>query len=114
MCPKTIDARTVLAEENIEKRRVGMEIMLANGGAGLLEQLGAREIDRDTDPMIGTLYVADLPDAPATKLLHVRCGTGREFVLFVDPKATTALEGNASTYEGISPRELREMMQART
>ena len=102
-------AREVLAEENVETRRAGMEIL---GWDAMLVELGASTIDTDPDPEIGTLVEVDLPDAPRSRFVRVRCATGRSFALPVPQEMRTALEANAWTY-GIEPHELRAM-QVRT
>lgn len=102
-------AREVLAETNAERRRAGMEII---GWDAALREIGARTIDVDADPQIGALVEVDLPDAPRSRFIRVRCATGRDFALPVPQEMRTALEANAWTY-GIAPHELRAM-QVRT
>lgn len=106
----TLDPRAVLAHSNVEIRRAGMEII---GWDRALRDLSPRIVDEDPDPMIGTLLRCDLPGAPGSQFLRVRCGTGRDFVLPVPREMTTALEANAWTYPGLTPEQLR-LMQART
>jgi hypothetical protein len=76
--PATLDMQTALTWENVEQRRAAAEII---GWARILEVLPHRVIDTDADPQIGTLLEVDLPGAPASRFLRVRCGTGRDFVL---------------------------------
>jgi hypothetical protein len=102
-------ASVVFQDENAERRRAGLEIL---GWTSVLEELGARTIDEDPDPMIGTLLEVDLPDAPGARFVRVRCGTGRDFALPVPPELETAAEANAWTY-GIDAVALRAM-QMRT
>ena len=71
-----------------------------------------RTIDADPDPQIGTLIAVDLPDAPDSRFLRVRCATGRDFALPVPREVTTALAANAWTY-GIEPLDLKQL-QARS
>lgn len=106
----SVTAREVLAVTNIEQRRAGMEII---GWDKAIAELGATVVDQDEDPQIGILLRCDLPGAPGSQFLRVRCGTGRDFVLPVPPGLTTALAANAWTYPGLSPEQLR-LMQART
>ena len=105
----SVTARDVLAEPNTEQRRAGMEII---GWDRAIEELHAVTVDVDDDPQIGTLLRCDLPDAPGSQFLKVRCGTGRTFVLPIPPTVKTALEANAWTYD-LPPDVLRKM-QART
>jgi len=102
-------ASEVLAEENVEKRRAGIEIL---GWDAVLDELDARVIDTDEDPQIGTLVEVDLPDSPGSRFVRVRCATGRDFAIPVPRDMKTALEANALTY-GLAPHELRAM-QCRT
>ena len=98
-------ASEVLAEQNAETRRAGMEIL---GWDAVLAELGARTIDTDADPQIGTLIEVDLPDSPKSRFIRVKCATGRWFALPVPQEMKTALEANAWTY-GLTPLELRSM-----
>jgi hypothetical protein len=84
-----------LSWPNIEQRRAAAEIL---GWAKILDALKAKSIDKDSDPQIGELFVADLPDSPGQKFLRVRCGTGRDFCLPVAPHLMTALAANAWTF----------------
>lgn len=66
MDPKSITAKEVLTEKNIETRAAGMEII---GWANLLSDLDAKEVDKDDDPMIGTLYSVELPGLDGRHLI---------------------------------------------
>lgn len=90
-----LDPKAALTHPNVEQRRAAAEII---GWSRVLEAVGARVVDEDRDPQIGTLLEADLPDAPASRFLRVRCGTGRDFVLPVPQGMRDALEANAWTY----------------
>ena len=85
-----------LTHTNIEQRRAACEIL---GWAKILAQLKAQTIDVDRDPEIGTLLRVDLPDAPGSQFLRVRCGTGREFVLPIPGNIKTARAANAWTWD---------------
>ena len=98
-----VDVRAVLADRNVERRRAGMEIV---GWNKALAALHATTVDADPNPEIGTLLRCDLPDAPGSLFLRVRCGTGREFVLPVPEDVKTAAEANAWTY-GLTSSQLR-------
>lgn len=91
----SLDPRTALTHTNVEQRRAAAEII---GWSRVLDAVGAVVINEDKDPMIGTLLEADLPDAPGSRFLRVRCGTGRDFVLPVPREMRDALEANAWTY----------------
>jgi hypothetical protein len=106
--PDKLDVTAALNWQNIEQRRAAAEII---GWKRILDTLPHRIIDADKDPYIGTLMEVDLPDSPKEKFLRVRCGTGRDFVLPVDPKSKTALEANARTYR-LKPNEYK--LEART
>jgi len=93
--PASLKAETALSWPNIEQRRAAAEIL---GWAKILDALKAKSIDKDSDPQIGELFVADLPDSPGQKFLRVRCGTGRDFCLPVAPHLMTALAANAWTF----------------
>ena len=94
--PSSLDPKTALTWTNVEQRRVAAEII---GWKRVLESVSARVVDEDIDSSIGTLLEADLPDAPGSKFLRVRCGTGRTFVLPVPNEMRTALQANAWTYD---------------
>lgn len=89
-------ANEMLHWENIEQRRAGCSMM---GWARILKEISAKVIDKDPNPLIGTLVEADIPDSGKERFLIVECGTGRKgIVLPVSPKAKTAHEANASTW----------------
>ena len=98
-----LDPATALTWPNVEQRNAAAEII---GWARILEQLKPSTIDTDRDPEIGTLLRVDLPDAPNSRFLRVRCGTGREFVLPVPAEMETARQANAWTY-GLKPDEYK-------
>jgi len=86
---------TAITWGNIEQRRAACEII---GWDNILDQLNARSIDRDADPMIGELVEVNIPDVGREKFLRVLCGTGRRFALPVPPTMQTALQANAWTF----------------
>lgn len=104
-----VDPKLALTWENVEERRALCEIL---GWERVLSTLSPTTVDTDPDPEIGTLIRVDLPDAPGSQFLKVRCGTGRTFVLPVPENMETALEANAWTF-GISPEDL-QMLEVRT
>jgi len=95
----SITPEIALKWENIEQRRCACEIL---GWENILDQLNPESINKDDDPMIGELLEADLPGSGKERFLKVQCGTGRTFVLPVDPSCKTALEANLWTY-GLEP-----------
>ena len=99
-----LTATEALGVENLDQRSAACEIL---GWARILEELPHRVIDTDADPQIGQLIHVDLPDAPASPFLRVRCATGRDFALPVPAEMRTALDANAWTYPGISAAEMR-------
>ena len=101
--PSSVDPKLALTWRNIEQRRALAEIL---GWARVLEEVQAKEIDRDVDPQIGTLIETDLPDSPNQKFLRVKCGTGREFVIPVPSEMRTARQANAWTY-GLESNQLK-------
>lgn len=90
-----LDPKVALTHQNVELRRIAAEII---GWSRVLASVPNRVIDTDPDPQIGKLLEVDLPDAPGSKFLEVRCGTGRTFCLPVPDEMTTALQANAWTY----------------
>ncbi|MFZ5667996.1 MAG: DUF6745 domain-containing protein [Pseudomonadota bacterium] len=97
---KWIERREVTPQEaltwpNVEERRVACELL---GWETILQQLDARTIDKDEDPMIGELVRVRIPDIGEEQFLRVTCGTGRRFALPVPPDMKTALQANAWTY----------------
>jgi hypothetical protein len=92
---RDLTAQEALSVANVEERRAACEIL---GWERVLDDLGARSLDEDA-PEIGTLYECDLPDAPQSRFLKVRCGTGRTFVLPVPNTVHTAIAANAWTYD---------------
>jgi hypothetical protein len=98
----------VFTHPDLERRRALAEIV---GWAKVLARMPTHVIDRHADPMIGTLLECDLPDAPGSRFLKVRCGTGRDFVLCVPRGVRTALQANSWTY-GLNAAEYR--LEART
>jgi hypothetical protein len=103
--PASVDPLEALTTTNLEKRRACAEII---GWARIIAALNPRVIDTDPDPEIGELLEVDLPDAPKSRFLRVRCGTGRTFVLGAHPAAKTALEANARSYR-LKPQELKKL-----
>jgi hypothetical protein len=91
-----LTAKTAITWPNIEQRRAACEII---GWAKILKELDAKVINKDDDPMIGTLLEVDLPDSGKERFIHVLCGTGREFAIPVPRDCgNTALAANAWTY----------------
>lgn len=98
-----LDPKTALTWQNIEQRHAAANIL---GWDKVLASVASRTVDKNRDPMIGTLIEADLPDAPNSKFLKVRCATGRDFVLAVPAEMKTAREANAWTWR-LKPNELK-------
>jgi hypothetical protein len=88
-------AKELLAWKNIEQRRCGFELI---GWDSILVELKAVMIDSNQNPEIGDLYEVDLPDSGKERFIKVLCGTGRSFVIPVDPTCNTALEAQAWSY----------------
>jgi hypothetical protein len=99
----SLDPKIALTDPSVERRRAAAEII---GWSKILRLLPNKTIDIDPDPQIGTLIDVDLPDAPSSRFLLVRCATGRDFALPVPRECTTALAANGWTY-GIEPFELK-------
>jgi hypothetical protein len=93
--PGVLTPQLALTHQNIEQRRAACEIL---GWTKILRELNAKTVDENKDPEIGTLLRVDLPEAPASQFLRVRCGTGREFVLPVPAEMRSAKQANAWTY----------------
>ena len=101
-------AKEALTWPNIEQRRCAAEIV---GWAAIMNELKPRVIDTD-DPEIGELLEVDLPEAPKSRFLRVRCGTGRLFCLPVPVEMKTALEANCWTYD--VPPDVIKSLEIRT
>jgi len=86
-----LSAAKVLAEPNMEMRRAGIDIM---GWNRILSELGGH-IVADAAPEVGILYDVFLPDAGASRLLKVKCGTGREFAVVVPNTCNTPFEAQS-------------------
>ena len=97
-------AKEMLFWKNIEQRRAGCSML---GWSKILKEINAKVIDKDNNPMVGTLMEADIPDSGIERFLVVECGTGRKgIVLPVSREANTALEANASTW-GLKPDQYK-------
>jgi hypothetical protein len=90
-----VDPTLALTWPGIEQRRALVEII---GWERVLGSVPTRIVQELRDPSIGTLLECDLPGAPQSRFLRVRCGTGRMFVLPVPRECRTAREANAWTY----------------
>jgi hypothetical protein len=88
-------AKELLEWENIEQRRCGFELI---GWDKLLYELDAKTIDKNSNEEIGELIEINLPNSGKERFLKVRCGTGRFFVLPVEPSCKTALDAQAWSY----------------
>ena len=110
MNKESLTPEMALGQENTEMRRAACEIL---GWNKILDQLNYRLIEEDEDPMIGRLVEVDLPDAGAERFLMVRCGTGRDFAIPVDPLCNTALAAQAWSY-GLSSEEFGDGPDIRT
>ena len=88
--------KMALETSNVEQRRCAVEII---GWEKILATLPHKVIDKDKDPMIGTLLEVNLPDAPNSRFLRVVCGTARDFVLPVPQECKTALAAQAAMYQ---------------
>jgi len=106
--PSAMNPSKIITWENIEQRRAGIEIMGGWSTVLRLPELGARIIDEDSDPRVGTLIEVTLPglDAPE-QFIWVQCGTGREFSLCVPHKCTTAREAQAWLRPGMTVKKAK-------
>ena len=96
-------AKEMLHWENVEQRRAGCAMM---GWARILNEIDAKVIDKNENPMIGTLIEADIPDSGKERFLIVKCGTGRDGIALPVPRhVNTAHEANASTWGYESPTQ---------
>jgi hypothetical protein len=99
----SLDPKTALTWPNVEQRRAAAEII---GWKRVIDSLRPTIVDVDGDPEIGVLMRVDLPDAPGSQFLKVRCGTKREFCLPVPAEMRTARQANAWTFQ-LEPNELQ-------
>ncbi len=93
--PASLTPTVALTWEHVEQRRVAIQHL---GYDAVLSACNAREIDVDPDPLHGRLIEVDLPlgDEPVrARFLRAMCGTGREFVIPVDPSCQTVLGAQA-------------------
>ena len=107
--PKSLTAKAALTWPNVEQRRAACEILTWKR---VLEELNCITIDEDSDPEIGKLVQANIPDIGKEKFLIVQCGTKRTFALPVPPTMKTALEANCWTYN-VEPNVLK-LLEVRT
>lgn len=91
---ESLTAQAALTWANIEQRRAACEIV---GWINILQELKAKTIEQDEDPMIGELVEVEI-EGSRERFLRVQCGTGREFALPVPPTVKTALQANAWTF----------------
>jgi hypothetical protein len=110
--PTEINPHDALMEKNVELRRTAIEIV---GWKRIIEQLDAKVIDHNPDPMIGDLLEANLPfdrwgsrGTTRCRFLRARCGTGRTIVLCVPNDFNRADEANAWT-QGITVAQLKKL-----
>ena len=84
---KSLDAKTALAQQNMEQRRVACEIV---GWNNILLELKAKRIDKHDNPFVGELLEVELPDIGREVFLKVKCPTGRDFAMPVPPHIKTS------------------------
>jgi len=101
--PTSLTPQKALKTNDVEQRRCAVEIL---GWEKILAILPHRVLDTDRDPMIGSLIEVDLPDAPKTRFIRVKCGTERDFVLPVPNDCKTALQAQAQMYQ-LSEKDIR-------
>lgn len=85
---------------NMEQRNAACEIRgWDNMNLLNMPELGAKILDEDADPIIGTLFSVQLPDAEGRdKFLRARCGTGRMFTIPVSRDIKSALEAQSKIW----------------
>lgn len=105
-----LDPAVALTHPQVEQRRAAAEII---GWANVLERLHPRVLDRHHDPMVGELLSVDLPDAPDSRFLRVRCGTGRDFCLPVPQEHRTAKAAQVWLWDGLTENEF-DQLEVRT
>lgn len=93
--PDSVDPSLALNWGNIEERRCLAEII---GWDKVVDQLDSKVVDKNPDPMIGTLIEVDLPDSGKERFLRAFCATGVAVVLPVPSDVETAWQANAWTY----------------
>ncbi len=90
-----LKAVDIMKMTNVEQRRIAMELI---GWDKMLAQLGAKIVDKNKNPQIGTLYRCNDDDFGKLSFLKVKCGTGRSFIIPVPNFVATAEQANAWTY----------------
>lgn len=84
--PSSMEPSLAINHPNAEQRRCAAEIM---GWDRILRHLGAKTVDENPDPVVGTLLEVTL-EGTQERFLRVRCGTGRTFALPVPPDTRSA------------------------
>lgn len=103
--PETVDAAEVLRSTDTEQRRAGCE---AIGWGRIMALCPHTVIDRDEDPMVGTMYRVELPDDAGGLLVEALCGTGRTVYYWAHPESTSAVDAAARSY-GVSVEVYRKL-----
>lgn len=102
---ESIHPSVALTHDNAELGRALCEIL---GWERVLEELDARTIDKDHDPMVGELLEADLPDVRGARFLKMLCGTGRTFCRRVPSEMTTAIGAQAWMWQ-VTEEQYRQL-----
>jgi hypothetical protein len=112
--PELIDAEKIDLEDNVEVRRVMIELY---GLDKYLSVTNAELVDKDDNPHIGTLWRKPQEDDEDIYMLEVRNstpeadGTWKTYVLRVPPTMETALQANAWTFN-CDPEEYTPVLQS--
>lgn len=112
--PELITVEKIDAEDNIEIRRVMLELY---GLDKYLSVSNAELVDKDDDPHIGTLWRKPQEDDEDIYMLEVRNatpqadGTWKTYVLRVPPTMESALQANAWTFN-CDPKEYKLTLQS--
>ena len=99
--PEQITPEKINAEKNAEERRV---MMSKFGWDRMLEQVGAKCVDRHPEPTIGELWKWTEPDNTPMAVIHVQNGTPesdgsyRWYSLRVRPEFNNVVDAVKSTY----------------
>ena len=113
--PERITAEKIDKEENIELRRIMLEIY---GFENYLANTYAEIVDRDPDPHVGTLWVKRLEDDEDVYMLEMRNstqeqdGSWKTYVIRVPPSMRTAKQANAWSYGFENPEEYNPVLQS--
>lgn len=94
--PSSVTVETVFGWPNMDQRAAAAEIY---GWTRILDDVKATIIEQHPDPMMGTLYQAEIPGLGPVKIHQVKCGTGRDMAWPVPDHVMTVQQAQDEGYE---------------